>query len=593
MNLFREAVMRFPGVIGKLSLFLVLFLATGVISASAQEDNLKEFPMRFAILGDRTGGHVPGIYGQVVKEVERMRPDFVMNVGDMIEGYTADTMVLISEWNEYDSLLQGLSRPIYRTPGNHDITMDEMLELYRRYCGEPVYSFTRRGVHFIIMDNSRIEKVEDFDKEQLDWLVDDLKKNQDVLYTMVFFHKPFWSKTLAYGKPDSLHDIFVKYGVDAVFSGHFHTYFSGLYDGIKYTAVGSSGGDTETGLTGIKFHFAWVTVDGEGIHIAPILYQAVRAWDEVSAAENEFAYVKGSQVISFASPLLVDNELKPLGGMVSARIWNPNSEETLSDTLVWDVPSGWTIEPSRMAVTIPPLDSTTVNFRVMMDAPLYPAPEASLNYPYAVGKYTSTQKGLAVQRTAFCVRAEKKPKIDGKIGEGEWAEPVSKFFSPDGGPATTDGVDFYFSYDDKNLYLGAYCKESRPDSIMAAITEHDGAIYGEDCVGYFFYPGKDTVYQIYINPNGAVFDQAIFRNENGEMESIREWDGKYEVKTARGEGFWSVEAAVPLAQLNAMIKEGDEWGLNFRRKQRRLGTSSDWMIPIEYDPELLGKLIAK
>ena len=92
---------------------------------------------RFAVIGDRTGGHVEGVYGEILDEVQRLRPDFVMTVGDMIEGYTEDSTQLNSEWKEYLGLVDRLSMPIYYTPGNHDITNEVMRPFYLRYVGEP------------------------------------------------------------------------------------------------------------------------------------------------------------------------------------------------------------------------------------------------------------------------------------------------------------------------------------------------------------------------------------------------------------------------------------------------------------------------
>ena len=47
-------------------------------------------PLRFsiAIMTDRTGGHRPGIWMQAVERINWLRPDFVVSVGDLIEGYT-------------------------------------------------------------------------------------------------------------------------------------------------------------------------------------------------------------------------------------------------------------------------------------------------------------------------------------------------------------------------------------------------------------------------------------------------------------------------------------------------------------------------
>lgn len=589
-NQIRGGAMR-PSISIKTVILNICLLMILIVTASAQDNRLAEYPVRFAIIGDRTGGHIPGVYGETVEEIERMRPDFVMTVGDMIEGYTADTAVLAKEWKEYDSLVAHLSMPIYYTPGNHDITMDEMQDSYEKYAGKPYYSFDQRGIHLIILDNSRFEDVNDFPEEQLNWLIDDLEKNEHAQYKLVFFHKPFWSKTIVYGKPDTLHSIFKEYGVDAVFNGHFHTYFYGEYDGIKYIDVGSSGADTEVGLSGIKFHFVWVTVDDDGIHVAPIVHDGVRDWKEVSAVDNEYVYTNRSKVIKFESPVEFDRDLKPLGSMVALAVNNPNESVGMNDTLTWDIPEGWTIEPSAVPVALGPGEETELQFRVRNNGAIYPCPTAEIEFPYAVGKYADARKSLGVARQAHCMKVSDKPKIDGKLDDKIWSDPVTMLFPGEGAEEATEPVEFYFAHDKKNLYLAARCQESQLDSMAAKITEHDGAIYGEDCVGYFFSPVKDTVYMIYINPNGAVFDQKITRGDGGGMVGDRGWNGDYKIETLRGDGFWTVEASIPIKSLGTKIGDSDRWKVNFRRKQRRMGAASDWLTPIEYDPDTYGYLI--
>src|SRR3954468_15331738 len=58
---------------------------------------------RFAILGDRTGGAFPGAYQEAWKETDADRPDFVINVGDTIQGGNDET--LDSEWQHIEGLL--------------------------------------------------------------------------------------------------------------------------------------------------------------------------------------------------------------------------------------------------------------------------------------------------------------------------------------------------------------------------------------------------------------------------------------------------------------------------------------------------------
>lgn len=41
----------------------------------------------FAIVSDRTGWHRPGVFESAMARLNWLSPDFVMSVGDLIEGY--------------------------------------------------------------------------------------------------------------------------------------------------------------------------------------------------------------------------------------------------------------------------------------------------------------------------------------------------------------------------------------------------------------------------------------------------------------------------------------------------------------------------
>src|SRR6476646_9548636 len=56
---------------------------------------------RFAIVSDRTGGHRARIFSQAVQQLNLLQPEFVLSVGDLIEGYTTDTERLTGEWREF------------------------------------------------------------------------------------------------------------------------------------------------------------------------------------------------------------------------------------------------------------------------------------------------------------------------------------------------------------------------------------------------------------------------------------------------------------------------------------------------------------
>lgn len=546
--------------------------------------------VRFAILGDRTGEHVEGIYEQAVAEINRIHPDFVMTVGDQIEGYTEDTATLVSQWQEYFNIIKSLTVPIYITPGNHDITTNGMLPYFKRYVGEPYRSFNIAEMHFVILDNSRWETSAQLPGEQLDWLATDLAAASKAKFTLVFFHKPFWYNSLAYGRPDTLHTLFVKYGIDAVFAGHFHRYFSGVYDGIQYTGVGSSGGSLDgNDPTGMAYHFMWVTVDSS-IKATPIKLGAVMPWDETSTAELHRIDSIEQTSVSFTEPIAVDESRSTEELTFRVTVANFSKDEAISDSMRWDTTHGWKIDPELIALSVPPNGKTVVEFRASRSGDLFPAPKLSVKLPFKSGRTIAVNKTLAIARQAVCQRASKPPVIDGQLADDIWQRPISKLFNGDG--TTIDSTFYYFAYDKDNLYVAVRCKESRPDSLVAAITERDGAIYGEDCIGYFFQPDyrKDTVYQVYFSPLATIFDQKISQPGNGFYSGDRRWNGIYDVKTTRTQDGWEVEARIPLEQFSITAKSGDRWGLNFRRKQKRLNSGAEWQTPIEYNPKSFGVL---
>lgn len=63
---------------------------------------------QFAIVSDRTGGHRAGVFGDALGKLNQLHPEFVMSVGDLIDGYTKDTDILEEQWEEFDSMLSDL-----------------------------------------------------------------------------------------------------------------------------------------------------------------------------------------------------------------------------------------------------------------------------------------------------------------------------------------------------------------------------------------------------------------------------------------------------------------------------------------------------
>ena len=99
-----------------------------------------------------------------------------------------------------------------------------------------------------------------------------------------------------------------------------------------------------------------------------------------------------------------------------------------------------------------------------------------------------------------------------------------------------------------------------------------------------------VVYQIYVNPDGTVFDQKITFDENMWWTTDLTWNGEYQVATARTEDGWTAEIAIPFEVLGADIASSPSWKMNFRRKQHRTSGSADWQVPIDYNPSTFGEI---
>ncbi len=549
--------------------------------------------IRFAVMGDRTGGHVEGVFEDALSRAQMLDPEFIINVGDLIEGYSEDESSIREEWGELMPYIENLSCPFFFTPGNHDISNDVQEKIYRELVGEPYYSFDRGRFHFVVLDVSRLDNSSEISSRQMKWLEEDLRKNSEAVQTFVFYHKPFWFETLSRGENEPLHDLFVEYGVDAVFTGHYHIYFSAEIDGIKYTGVGSSGAESHLGILGPEYHFLLVTADENSVNIAVISLDGVLSWDNVTVADIQFADEILNKGIQILDPLSVEQNLDVKEAFAKIAVRNLSNDMTISETLKINVPEGWTASLIEKPLEIGPGDSSVFSVCFNLSGNLYPLPSLSLDYPVRKDLSFPLVKNIGIRRSSLCTRAQDKMIIDGNIDELCWREPERDFFSHGGVPSMTDNTEFYFAYDFQNLYLSAKCDYEGPNTLITEKTERDENIFSEDCIGYFLMPdsGREVMYQIYCTPLGTVFDAIFEKNGYGSYEGKNEWNCEMEWAVNLCDDCWIFEARIPVSQFNGLsLETGKVMLLNFRRKQPYKEANADWQTPIEYDPGTFGIL---
>ncbi|MGL4943902.1 MAG: metallophosphoesterase family protein [Thermoguttaceae bacterium] len=236
----------------------------------------------FVVIGDRTTGPQEGIeiLATAVDDVNRFRPAFVMNVGDMVQGYNV-TEKWIAQMNEFQAVMNRLEMPWFPTPGNHDLYWRgdgrpprEHEEDFEQHFGPLWYSFRYGNSGFIVLcsDEGDAETGEkNFSKAscqkmseaQFAWLKKTLASMSDAANVFLFLHHPRWRKG-GYGNDwDKVHDVLVAAkNVRTVFAGHIHNMTHAEKDGIEYTTLGTTGGDIHSVIpeAGMAHEFRLVNV---------------------------------------------------------------------------------------------------------------------------------------------------------------------------------------------------------------------------------------------------------------------------------------------------------------------------------------------
>ena len=250
---------------------IALALAAASIGASAPQGVAppsKAEVLKFAIIGDSGTGDSAQykVAEQLIASRATFPYEFVIMLGDNLYYGSGEKDYQKKFEAPYKRLLDsGLK--FYATLGNHDNTNEKFYKPFNMN-GERFYTFRPKpGVRFFALDSNYM------DKSQLDWLEKELAASGSD-WKIAFFHHPLYSSGATHGSDTKLRDqlepLFLKYGVDAVFSGHEHFYERiKPQKGIYYFVSGGAGkvraGDVEkTSLTAKAFdtgyHFMLIEV---------------------------------------------------------------------------------------------------------------------------------------------------------------------------------------------------------------------------------------------------------------------------------------------------------------------------------------------
>ena len=232
---------------------------------------------QFVVVSDRTGGHRDKIFSRAVQQINLLQPEFVVCVGDLIEGYSTDLEKIKTQWDELDGYVKKLEMPFFYVPGNHDVTNRQQVEYYGGRYGKRYYHFTYKNVFFLCLDTEDGPGGNTMSKEQVEYATKALAENATPRWTVVLTHKPIWTgRDLEKNGWGAVEKALAGRNY-TVFCGHVHRYQKFVRNGMNYYQLATTGGGSR--LRGIEYgefdQIAWVTMKKEGPRIANIMLDGV------------------------------------------------------------------------------------------------------------------------------------------------------------------------------------------------------------------------------------------------------------------------------------------------------------------------------
>lgn len=238
-------------------------------------------PFRFAVISDTQSDQE--VHAALIDMIIDEDPLLLLGAGDAVsEGLS------LSDWETFFDVRRELQRhvPFYGVLGNHEHDSRLYFDFFDLPGNERYYSFAVGDVLFVMLDSEGLvpfdlpleEKTDPtflfYFAQQKAWLKHTLETNADKSFIFAAFHKPLYSvnpdrqvttlsNRLRWG------DVFERYGVQVVFSGHDHHYHHAYTNGTHYVVCGGGGGhlyentaiQPETVLTEKVHHY--ITVDVE------------------------------------------------------------------------------------------------------------------------------------------------------------------------------------------------------------------------------------------------------------------------------------------------------------------------------------------
>lgn len=259
--------------------------------------NADSAQFQFAIVSDRTGAHRAGVFSRAVQQVNLLQPEFVMSVGDLIEG-SRDMETNRKQWAEFNGFVKQLQMPFFYVPGNHDASNAGSANTWKEDYGRRMYYFAYKNCLFVCM-NTNDEGTDDpkadasyrsprVSKPQQEMLAAAVKKHSQARHTFLFMHHPIWNaKDLEKNGWLDVEKTLADRQYTA-FCGHVHVFRKFIRNGRNHYQLATTGGGSS--MRGAEYgefdQVAWVTMKDKGPVISHIGLHGIYR-DDLSAIVTE------------------------------------------------------------------------------------------------------------------------------------------------------------------------------------------------------------------------------------------------------------------------------------------------------------------
>lgn len=424
---------------------------------------------QFAIVTDRTGGLRPGVFPEAVQKLNLLQPEFVMSVGDLIRGYTADTALIDQQWDEFEGFIDQLQMPFFYVPGNHDYINDVMAYKWRERFGKDYYHFVYQEVLFVCLNTEERKRGAGrgyLGEEQLAYLEQTLAENNEAKWTLVFMHQPLWDQE-DNGRWSDAEKLLAN-RKHTVFVGHRHRYVKYERNNGKYFVLATTGGGSS--LRGPSFgefdHVVWVTMTESGPMLANLMLDGI--WDEDVNTEGYYRFARplmDGQNLSLQP--LFSNENQFSEGEILLQLQNPSDVPMVAELSFHSNEGLWAVA-DRWYDTLPPNELVDINLPLQTQKPM------SIDRMQAV-RIAASYTYLPAQQPQLTVEQSMRigPERLYQLSEG------AKKVKVDGDPK--DWVDLPFSLSGNAHLTGSPFAYQGPQDIQARF----GVNYGKKAV-YFF-----------------------------------------------------------------------------------------------------------